>query len=54
MRKKIKLLLIGKNSFVSNLLFFFLKKKIYVKKISLKKFCKLNYLYLEKFFYIFI
>ena len=46
MKKKIKLLLIGKNSFISENLFFFLRKKIKVKKISFKKFknLKLNQL----------
>ena len=42
MNKTIKLLLIGKNSFISKNLFFFLKKKIKVKKISYEKFKKLE------------
>jgi dTDP-4-dehydrorhamnose reductase len=52
MEKKIKLLLIGKNSFVSNLLYYFLKNKIDIKKISLETFNNLNNLYLEKFTHI--
>ena len=42
MNKTIKLLLIGKNSFISENLFFFLKKKIKVKKISYEKYKKLK------------
>ena len=52
MKKKIKLLLIGKNSFVSSLLYSFLNKKVAVKKISFEKFNKLDDLYLEKFSHI--
>jgi len=40
--KKIKLILIGKNSFLSNILFKRLKKKIKIKKISLKDFYKIK------------
>jgi len=40
--KKIKLILVGKNSFLSNILFKRLKKKIKIKKISLKDFYKIK------------
>ena len=42
MKNKIKLLLIGKNSFISKNLFFYLKKKVKVKKISYKNFNKIK------------
>tara|TARA_B100001123_G_C15059375_1_gene926923 strand:- start:49 stop:852 length:804 start_codon:yes stop_codon:yes gene_type:complete len=52
MKNKISLLLIGKNSYISKNLFFFLKKKIKVKKISYKKFKKQKLNNLNKYNYI--
>lgn len=47
-----KLLLIGKKSFISTILYKFLKKKINIKKISYEDFKKLNDSLLEKFTHI--
>ena len=47
MKSKIRLLLIGKKSFISNIIYLFLKKKIKIKKISYEDFKKYNYLDLK-------
>ena len=52
MSKKIKLLIIGKNSFIGSNLYHFLKKKIFVKRISFEELKKLNQKYLNSFTYI--
>ena len=47
-----KLLLIGKKSFISTILYKFLKKKINIKKISYEDLEKLNNSFFEKFTHI--
>ena len=49
---KKKLLLIGKNSFISVNLYLYLKNKISVKKISFDEFCKIKHIELSKFDFI--
>jgi nucleoside-diphosphate-sugar epimerase len=51
MKNKIKLLIIGKNSFLASYIFF-LNKKIYIKKIKYSKFVKQSKESLSKFDYI--
>ena len=52
MLNKPKLLIIGKNSFIANNLYLYLKNKIHVQKISYEKTQKLNNNFLGKFDYI--
>jgi nucleoside-diphosphate-sugar epimerase len=52
MSKKIKLLIVGQYSFIGTNLYNFLKKKIFVKKISYESFKKLSVKYLNSFTYI--
>ena len=52
MSKKIKLLIIGKYSFIGSNLYNFLKTKILIKKISYENFTKLGKKYLNSFTYI--
>ncbi len=52
MKSKIRLLLIGKKSFISNIIYLFLKKKIKIKKISYEDFKKYNYLDLKNYTHI--
>jgi dTDP-4-dehydrorhamnose reductase len=52
MKKKISLLIIGKNSFIASNLFLILKNKIYIKKIKYSAFVKKKEKFLSRFDYI--
>ena len=52
MKKKIKLLIIGKNSFIASNIFINLKKKIYIKKIRFYEFINQSEKFLSKFDFI--
>jgi nucleoside-diphosphate-sugar epimerase len=52
MKKKIRLLIIGKNSFISSNIFLNLRNKIYIKKIKYSEFIKKKRDFLSKFCYI--
>ena len=52
MSKKIKLLIIGKHSFIGSDLYKYLRSKIFVKKFTFEEFIKLNQKYLNSFTYI--
>ena len=52
MKKKMRLLIIGKNSFIASSIFLKLKNKIYIKKIKYSEFIKKSKKFLSKFKYI--
>ena len=52
MKKKIKLLIIGKNSFIASNIFINLKNKINIKKIKYSEFIRKDFYFLSKFDYI--
>ena len=52
MESKIRLLLIGKKSYISNILFKFLRKKIKIKRISYESFKKYDIYFLKNFTHI--
>jgi len=52
MKEKIKLLIIGKSSFIAKNIFFFLKNKIQVKRISFERFKKISLTDLKKYSHI--
>jgi dTDP-4-dehydrorhamnose reductase len=52
MKNKIKLLIIGKNSFIASNIFFKLKDKVYIKKITYSKFVKISEEFLSRFDYL--
>jgi dTDP-4-dehydrorhamnose reductase len=52
MKKKLRLLIIGKNSFIASSIFLKLKNKIYIKKIRYSEFIKKSKKFLSKFEYI--
>ena len=52
MNKKMRLLIIGKSSFIASSIFLKLKNKIYIKKIKYSEFIKKNKNFLSKFEYI--
>ena len=52
MNKKMRLLIIGKSSFIGSSIFLKLKNKIYIKKIKYSEFIKKNKNFLSKFEYI--
>jgi dTDP-4-dehydrorhamnose reductase len=52
MKKKMRLLIIGKNSFIASSIFLNLKNKIYIKKIKYSEFIEKSKKFLSKFNYI--
>lgn len=52
MKNKIRLLIIGKNSFIASYIFFNLKNKIFIKRITYSKFIKKSEAFLSKFDYL--
>ena len=52
MKEKIKLLIIGKNSFIAKNIFFFLKNRIQVNKISFESFKTISLKNLKKYSHI--
>lgn len=52
MKNKIRLLIIGKNSFIASYIFFNLKNKIFIKRITYSKFIKKSESFISKFNYL--
>jgi dTDP-4-dehydrorhamnose reductase len=52
MKNRIRLLIIGKNSFIASYIFFNLKNKIFIKRITYSKFIKKSESFISKFNYL--